>query len=676
MYDMQATLVEARRAPLRVALEPARRARAAAWTLGFAAPLYLAMRGGGYETVLRDQVGVALWWIVLVGALVGALPLAHPSRAQLTMLGALVGFAAWTGVGALWSQSNGLTVGELSRLSCYAAVLTLAILTVRAGARGALVGGVTSAIGAVAVLALLSRLHPAWFPANETAAFLPGTQSRLNYPLNYWNGLAAFVAMGVPLMAHYATCARALALRMLAAAALPAMAAVIYLTFSRGGWLEMGAAVIVLLALSSGRLWRLATLAIGAAGGALLIAAIHQRPAVDHGLLNTAAQKGGNELIVVALVVCAGVALLQGAIALLEGHVEGGRALASRSSLLPRGLLARAVVTAVVAAGAGGVFVAAGGPHALAHAWQEFKNPALNVQAAQANTEGRLLAVSGNGRYQYWSSALDAFSGHPIGGIGAGTFKFWWAAHGSIYSYVVNAHSLYFETLAETGVVGIALLALLLGAGVGGALRRLRRADAHRRALLAAIIASAAAFLVAAGVDWVWQIPAIPVALLLLLAAGAAGKQRRGMALAGETGSPVDVPGPRTRSRAAWVALAAVGAAAILVPLASAVSVRSSQAQAQEGRLAGALTSAHTAADWQPYAAEPALQQALVLEQAGNLAAAAVQARRATGAARTDWQAWLVRSRIEAERGDATAAIAAWRKAKSLDPRDPLFASR
>jgi hypothetical protein len=536
---------------------------------------------------------------------------------------------------------------------------------------------VTSAIGAVAVLALLSRLHPAWFPANETAAFLPGTQSRLNYPLNYWNGLAAFVAMGVPLMAHYAATARALALRMLAAAALPAMAAVIYLTFSRGGWLEMGAAVIVLLALSSDRLWRLATLAIGAAGGALLIAAIHQRPAVDHGLLNTAAARhGGDELIAVALVVCAGVALLQGAIALAERHVEAERAFSRRPGGLLRRPLARVVLATAAVCAVAIAFIAAGGPHALAHAWQDFKNPALNVEAGQSNTEGRLLAVSGNGRYQYWSSALDAFSGHPIGGIGAGTFQFWWAAHGSIYSYVVNAHSLYFETLAETGVVGIALLALLLGAGVGGALRRLRRADAHRRALLAAIIASAAAFLVAAGVDWVWQIPAIPVVLLLLLAAGAAGTTRRGLGLGGEEeGSLADAPAPHAGSRAAWVALAALGAAAILVPLASAVSVRSSQAQAQEGRLAGALTSAHTAADWQPYAAEPALQQALVLEQGGNFGAAAAQARRATGAARTDWQAWLVRARIEAERGEDRAALAAWQTAKSLDPRDPLFAT-
>jgi len=33
-----------------------------------------------------------------------------------------------------------------------------------------------------------------------------------------------------------------------------------------------------------------------------------------------------------------------------------------------------------------------------------------------------------------------------------------------------------------------------------------------------------------------------------------------------------------------------------------------------------------------------------------------------------------VLSRLEAERGDASGAVAAYRKARSLDPRSPLFA--
>ncbi|MCA1656489.1 MAG: hypothetical protein LC713_02050 [Actinobacteria bacterium] len=48
-----------------------------------------------------------------------------------------------------------------------------------------------------------------------------------------------------------------------------------------------------------------------------------------------------------------------------------------------------------------------------------------------------------NGRYQCWQSALDAAASQPRKGIGPGTFEFWWAAHGSFYTNLRNAHSLH-----------------------------------------------------------------------------------------------------------------------------------------------------------------------------------------------------------------------------------------
>ena len=99
------------------------------------------------------------------------------------------------------------------------------------------------------------------------------------------------------------------------------------------------------------------------------------------------------------------------------------------------------------------------------------------------NVYSRLGTAAGSHRYQYWVAAVHAFDSKPLIGIGPGTFQFYWAQHGSIYEFVRNAHSLYLETLAETGVLGgalvIAFLLLLLVSGVARALRA-RAPDARR----------------------------------------------------------------------------------------------------------------------------------------------------------------------------------------------------
>lgn len=58
-----------------------------------------------------------------------------------------------------------------------------------------------TAIAAFAAVALLSRLQPDLFPtAAETADFF--SPNRLAFPINYWNGNASLIAMGVPLLLY------------------------------------------------------------------------------------------------------------------------------------------------------------------------------------------------------------------------------------------------------------------------------------------------------------------------------------------------------------------------------------------------------------------------------------------------------------------------------------------
>jgi tetratricopeptide (TPR) repeat protein len=93
-----------------------------------------------------------------------------------------------------------------------------------------------------------------------------------------------------------------------------------------------------------------------------------------------------------------------------------------------------------------------------------------------------------------------------------------------------------------------------------------------------------------------------------------------------------------------------------------------------EGKLDSALSEARSAADAQPYAASPHLQEALVLERQGKFDQAAAAARDATTKESTNWRTFFVLSRIEAERGDAKASLDAYRRAQQLNPRSGVFA--
>jgi cytochrome c-type biogenesis protein CcmH/NrfG len=48
-------------------------------------------------------------------------------------------------------------------------------------------------------------------------------------------------------------------------------------------------------------------------------------------------------------------------------------------------------------------------------------------------------------------------------------------------------------------------------------------------------------------------------------------------------------------------------------------------------------------------------------------------ARRATADAPTDWQTWLILSRLEVETGHPGLAVRAYRRARADNPRSPLF---
>lgn len=630
----------------------------AAWVLGFAPVLYLALRGGGYDLVVRSEVGLAAWWIVLLGVATGVLPLQRIGSLAWLSISLLGAFAVWTGVAAGWSESAELTIAELGRLVSYLGFLVLGMCVVRRDTVRQLVSGVAVAFGVVSVLAVLSRLEPSWFPNNQVAAFFPGSQARLSYPLNYANGTGELLAIGIPLLLMIATAGRTLAGRALGAAALPVAVLGVVLTASRGGVLTAIVAVFAFYALAPDRLPKLVTGFVAAAGSAIMVAALLDRDAVRNGLSTPAAVSQRHQLTVLLIVVCIGVAAVQIGIELLARRIVRPRALTvsrRRTAWLTVGVIVAAVAVAI----------AAGAPHELAHQWRVFKETDV-TGVVSGNVYSRLGTAAGSHRYQYWVAAVHAFDSKPLIGIGPGTFQFYWAQHGSIYEFIRNAHSLYLETLAETGVLGgalvIAFLLLLLVSGVARALQ----ARAPARAVLAAATAGLIAFCTAAAFDWVWQLAAIALVALLL-----------GVAILASEPDPVVHPAVRERrwpTRIGLAALALLATVAIGIPFGTTAALRSSQGDVSDGNLSAALSAAATAQRLEPYAASPRLQRALILERSGDLRDARAAIAQATARESTDWSIWLVRARIDAESGHEAAAAGDYRRAHELNPLSPTTA--
>jgi len=625
---------------------------AASVAVPFVLVVYLALQGGGYDAILRGEVGVAVWWIVLLASLVGIFPLVRLSRGAQAALGLLVAFTVWTAFALLWTESSERTVIEISRAATYVGVLTLAVFVQGPGSLRRTVGAVAAACALVGTLALLSRLHPSWFPENETGAVIDYAKTRLNYPINYWNGLAYLIAIGMPLVLTVAIEARRIATQAAMTAVTPILALACFYTISRGGAIALIVAVATLVAIHPRRLFALPTVGLAIAGSGLLIAAATQRDQLEDARTGAVALHQGDQMIAVVLVVCIGVGLIRVGIGLAGRHgVLRMPQVSRRTTLISWG-----VATAIALV----IGLAAGAPGEISDTWQEFKAPG---SPAAGETTGRFASVSGNGRYQWWGAAIEANATDPLLGIGPGTFEFYWARAGTIPGFIRDAHSLYLETLGELGVIGATIIFALVFGTLGFGFRRSLRAPPERRPWAAAATAGCAGFAVAAAADWAWELAVLPVMFLCLAAA-----------LLSDRDEPDAPAAGKGATRLIFAALAVLSLVAVGVPLIGERTLRSSQEAAAAQRLSDAADRADAAAEIEPWAATPPLQQALVFAQQHRLGQAATAARRATQEEPTNWRPWYVLSQIENSRGNPDASEQAYDKARSLNPRSYLFA--
>ena len=99
------------------------------WLLCFGLIAYLGLSGGGYDPLVHDQVGIAVWWVLLACILVGALPRRRFGTIAWIALGSLTAFLLWTALSLTWTESVERTSADVARVATYLGVFALAMFS-------------------------------------------------------------------------------------------------------------------------------------------------------------------------------------------------------------------------------------------------------------------------------------------------------------------------------------------------------------------------------------------------------------------------------------------------------------------------------------------------------------------------------------------------------------------
>jgi O-Antigen ligase len=644
-----------------VSVAPAERRRRRWATLLLAAIscaiTFYAKGGLKLETMTTTEMALTLASAAVVGWAILRLP-AGGRGYGLWPAGLLLAFTALTAVSVVWSVQPDDSWRDAGRMLAYSGVFAAAVALVRLapGRWPAVLGGLALASVVVCGYALLTKVFPgSLVPADRYA--------RLEDPYGYWNAVGLTASMG-------AICCLWLGARrsghaLASALAYPAMGVLLLtllLAYSRGALVALAVGVLLWFFIVPLRLRSTAVLGVGALGAVAVAGWDFSTHALSAEHVPLAEQvTAGHQLGALVLAMVIVLTLLGVGIGFWTGTRPPSRALRNQAG----GTLLALIAVALIAFAGALAHSQRGLTGSISHTVDALTNPNAKVPP---NTPGRLTAVA-SVRARYWKEALDVFKAHPALGAGAEGFATAHLRYRNETLEVTHAHGFVVQTLADLGVVGLALalaLWLVWMAAAGRAthpfnrrwsVRRSGRAgwQAGWRALdapalkrygperigMLAMLCVVVVFGVHSLVDWTWYVPG-DACVALLCAGWLAGRGPLEDTAASVAPRPAGRPSqPRIALASAAVVLALLAAWSQWQPQRSEEASVQAEALLSARNPVGALDAANSAVSRDPLSLEALSTLAAVQDASGHVALARATIERGVRLQPSNPKSWL-----------------------------------